>query len=248
MLAFLLRMTVYRYSPESIDTLSRRAQRHHSVALAIFVAAVCSAEFAPMAPGSASIFAVVFALATAVVCAGTRRSSRKRIANWFASTVVEIDDEKAACRSSLGKSVIYRSELTEACFSPQGIWLQGRRRRARLHFPPEFQDFEKLAAFLQEWLPEDVVRRSSPPSSLLAYSRAYGQWILSAVLFYVAFSAQTRWIAIPACILAAAGSAWYFAWCGRKIGERRWRVALPVCGYFLALALLLRAIALWITR
>jgi hypothetical protein len=67
-------------------------------------------------------------------------------------------------------------------------------------------------------------------------------------LLYTAMASRTRSIAIPASLLAGPGIAWYFAWCGRKINERKWKVLLPVTGYLAAAALLGRAFTLWVNR
>ncbi len=101
---------------------------------------------------------------------------------------------------------------------------------------------------MEEWLPEKAVRRSSPPSDVWMYLQIYGIWIAAALLLYAAMVSKTRVIGVPACILAAAGIAWYFAWSGRKIADAKWRVLLPLCGYLVAVTLLLRAFTLWDVR
>jgi hypothetical protein len=247
-LAFWLRMAVFRYSPESIDSLSRRIRTHHIAAVMIFTAVVCAAGFSLFELRAALIYNATFFLVIAVVGFRSRHKGRQRTDNLVRSTEFEIDDEKASWRSSLSKGVIYRSEIVEACFSTSGIWLRSKSRRAAMQFPSEIQDFDKLSALLQEWLPQNAVRSNSPPSSVWTYLQVYGKWAGAVLLLYAAMANQTRSIAIPACVLAATGAAWYLAWCGRKINERKWKVLLPVTGYLLAAALLGRAFTLFALR
>jgi len=126
-----------------------------------------------------------------------------------------------------------------------GIWLFRKSRRRYLHFPPEIENFDNLLTFTEQWLPQGIVRRNAPPSTSWAYLKVYGIWTSAGLLLYVAIGNQTPAIAIPACILASAGVAWYFGWCGRKTDEKKWKALLPLSGYFFAPALLGRAFKLW---
>jgi hypothetical protein len=110
------------------------------------------------------------------------------------------------------------------------------------------EGFDELPALLEKWLPQQAVRRDSPPSSLWTNLQIYGIWSGAALLVYAAMASRTLAIAVPACVLAGTGIAWYFAWCGRKIDERKWKVLLPLTGYLLAITLLSRAITLWVHR
>jgi hypothetical protein len=110
--------------------------------------------------------------------------------------------------------------------------------------PPEIQDFDSLQALLDTWLPQSVVRRSSPPPNAWNYLRIYGIWTDAAFLLYLATASQTLVIAVPSCILAAVGIAWYFARCGRRMAERKWRDLLPLSGYLFATVLLGKAFTL----
>lgn len=241
-------MAIYRYSPESIDSLTRRTRRHHLVAFLIFTIAVCAAWHVGLPLRVALICDVGFCLVMAVSCFATRRKAWQRTANLYRSTEIEIDDERAVWRSKLANRVLYRSEIQEVCFSPRGIWLRGKSRRVRLQIPKEIEGFASLESLLEQWLPAYVIRRNSPPSSFLEYVQVYAIWIGAALLLYAALASKTRLIATPACVLAAIGLAWYFAWCGRKFDERKWRILMPISGYFGAVALLARAATLWITR
>jgi hypothetical protein len=179
---------------------------------------------------------------------GGRNKARQRTADLLRSTEIEIDDQKATWRSNLIKTDFYRSDIVEACFSSRGIWLRSKARWLLLKFPPEIEGFDKLPGLLEEWLPQQAVRRNSPPSSVWTNLQIYGIWTAAALLLYTAMASRTRSIAIPASLLAGPGIAWYFAWCGRKINERKWKVLLPVTGYLAAAALLGRAFTLWVNR
>lgn len=241
-------MTTYRYTPESIDFLSRRIRRHHIAAALIFTAVVCAAGIGLVELRTALIYDTIFALVVIVVLVRGQPKALQRTANLLRSIELVIDDEKASWTSGLNKTVVHRSEVAEACFSDNGIWLRSRSRRVSLQIPPEVEDFNKLPALLEEWLPQRVLRRNSPPSSIWAYLQLYGTWAGAALLLFVAMTTQTPLIAIPACILVAASVAWYFAWCGRKVSERKWKILLPFCGYLFAAAFLGRAFMLWATR
>jgi hypothetical protein len=241
-------MAIYRYSLESIDSLARKTRRQHAVGCLIFTAAVCAVGLALFELREAFIGDTVFALLMVVAWIGGRNKALQRIANLRRSTEIEIDDQKATWRSNLSTMDFYRSDIVEACFSSRGIWLRSKRRRALLEFSPEIEDFENLSGMLEEWLPQQVVRRDNPPSSLWTTLQIYGTWTGCALLLYVAATSQTRVVAIPACLLAGPGVAWYFAWCGRKIDERKWKVLLPATGYLLGALLLGRAFTLWVNR
>ena len=237
-------MGIYRYSRESIDALTTKTRRHHTAGFLIFTVAVCAAGLANLPLRAALVCDAVFALVIGVVMVGSRNKARQRTANLLRSTEIEIDDEKATWRSALGKTDFYRSDIVEVCFSKRGIWLRSRSRRLLMRFPPELEGFDAFPALLQEWLPQHVVRRDSPPSSLWTNLRMYGIWTGVALMVYAAIASRTSAIAIPACFLAGPGIAWYFAWCGRRINERTWKILLPLTGYFVAAAFLGRAFTL----
>jgi hypothetical protein len=213
-----------------------------------FPAAVCAAGLALFELREALIRDTIFCLVVAVAMLGGRSKAQQRTANLIRSTEIEIDDQKATWRSSLSKTDFYRSDIVEACFSSRGIWLRSKARRLLLQFPPEIEGFDKLPGMLEEWIPQQAVRRSSPPSSVWKNLQIYGIWTGAALLLYLAVASRTRSIAIPACLLAGSGIGWYFAWCGRKINERTWKVLLPVTGYLAAAALWGRAFTLWVNR
>ena len=247
-LAFLLAMAIYRYRPESIDSLSRRIRRHHLHCFLIFTAVVCAAEVARMELLAALILDAAFSLVAAVVFVSRRNRALQRTADWLRSNEFEIDGEKVSFRNNVRETAIYRSEIGEACFSESGIWLRRKSSLVSLQIPPEVEDFDRLSALLNEWLPQYTIRRNSPPSSVWPFLRLYGVWSGAALLLYAAMASQTRFVAIPACVLTAIGIAWYFAWCGHKISERKWKVLLPLSGFMGAAALLGRAVELWIIR
>ena len=241
-------MAVYRYSPASIDSLTRRTRRQHLVGFLIITAGVCASTLALFELRAALIYDAIFCLVVAAAMVAGRNKARHRTANFLRSTEIELDDEKATWRSNISKKDFYRSDIVEACFSKRGIWLRSKARRLVLKFPPEIEGFDKLQALIEEWLPPEVVRRSSPPSSVWTNLWMYGIWTAAALLLYTAMASRTRMIAIPACVLAGTGIAWYFAWSGRKINERMWRVSLPLTGYLAGAALLSRAFTLWVNR
>jgi hypothetical protein len=241
-------MAIYRYSPESIDHLTRRTRRHHIVGFLIFTGAVCAAGLALFELRAALIYDTIFALVVAVTMVGGRNKARQRTANLLRSTEIEINDEKATWRSKLSKTDFYRSDIVEVCFSRKGIWLRSKARRLLLQFPPELEGFDQLHDVLEEWLPERAVRRKSPPSSVWTNLQTYGIYGGVALLLYAAMASRASAIGIPACLLAGTGIAWYFAWSGRKIDERKWKVLLPLIGYLAAAALLGRAFTLWVNR
>lgn len=247
-LGFHSEMAVYRYSPGSIDSLSRRIRLHHAAGFLIIIAGVCAATLALSELRAALIYDTIFTLAMAIIFVRGQSRALQRIATLLRATEIEIDDEKASWRSNLSKTVLYRAEIVEACISKRGIWLRSKSRRKPLQIPPEIEDFDKLLPFLEEWLPQHVMRRDSPPSSVWPYLKLYGIWAGAALLLYTAMVNKTPAIAIPACLLGATGFGWYFAWCGRKIDERKWKVLLPLSGYFLAAALVGRAVTLWLSR
>jgi hypothetical protein len=146
------------------------------------------------------------------------------------------------------QSGIYRIDIVEARFSSSGIWLRSNARRLLLKFPPEIEGFDKLPALLEEWLPQQTVRSNDPPSRLWTNLHVYGIWTGAALLLYAAMASRTRAIAIPASFLAGSGVAWYFAWCGRKINERKWKVLLRITGFLVAVAFWGRAFALWVNH
>jgi hypothetical protein len=207
-LAFLLQMAIYRYSPESIDALTRRTRRHHTVGFLIFTAAVCAAVLALFDLREALICDTAFCLVVAVAMLGGRNKARQRTVDLLRSTEIEIDDQKATWRSNLSRTEFYRADIVEACFSSRGIWLRSKARRLLLQFPPEIEGFDELSALLEEWLPEQTVRRNSPPSRVWTKLQIYGIWIGAALLLYAAMASRTRAIAIPACLLAGSGIAW----------------------------------------
>jgi hypothetical protein len=178
----------------------------------------------------------------------TDRQAYRRVANWFLSMEIEIDDQKVSSRSDVRKTSINRSDIAEVWFSLQGIWLRDKRNRFRLQFPSELQDFDKLPGVLDAWLPQAVVRRNAAPPTIWTYLRVYGTWVFAAVLLYLALASDRRTIAMPACVVAGIVVAWYFTWCGRIISERKWRVLLPISGFFFGVVLLVRAFSLWTTR
>src|SRR5579862_4372765 len=114
-------MAIYRYSPQSIDSLTRSMRRRHTAGFLIFTAALCAAG-ARLEPRAALTFDAFIFLVIAVVWVGGRHKARERMANLLRSTEIEIDEEKASWRNSLHKMSIYRSEIVEACFSKSGIW------------------------------------------------------------------------------------------------------------------------------
>jgi len=238
-------MAIYRYSPESIDSLSHKTRRHQAAGFVIIIAGMCAATIALSELRAALTFDIIFVVAMAVIFVRGQRKALQRIGDMLRSTEIEIDDEKAASRSKLSNMVFYRSEILEACLSTRGIWLFRKSRRRYLHFPPEIENFDNLLTFTEQWLPQGILRRNAPPSTSWAYLKVYGIWTSAGLLLYVAIGNQTPAIAIPACILASAGVAWYFGWCGRKTDEKKWKVLLPLSGYFFAAALLGRAFKLW---
>lgn len=241
-------MAIYRYSPESIDSLSRTMRRHHVAGFLIFTLAVCAGGVALLGLRTGLIYDAIFSLLMAVVLVRGSHRARQRTAHLLQSTEIEIDDERVSYSSNLSKKTIARSEIVEACFSRSGILLRGKSRWDSLTIPQEIEDFDKLQTLFEEWLPRHAVRRNALPSSVWAYVMLYGIWAGAALLLYSAMVSQTLLIAIPSCLLAATGIAWYLAWCGRKINERKWKVLLPLSGYLGALAILGRAFALWVTR
>jgi hypothetical protein len=241
-------MAIYRYSSESIEALSHKVRRHHIAAFLMFTLVVCAAGVALLEVRTALLYDSIFCLVMAVLIIRGGTKARRRVADWFRSTEIEIDHEKVSSRSSLRKKILYRSEIVEACFSKSGIWLRGKARWGRLRVPNEIEDFDKLSTLMDDWLPQHVVRRNTPPSILWTYLQVYGTWAGAALLLYAALASQIRVIAVPSCFLAAAGVAWYFGWCGRRVAERKWKVLLPVSGYLFAAALLGRAFTLWVIR
>ena len=237
-------MRTYRYAPDSIDPLSRRIQRRQTVAFLIFTFAICAASFGTMNVRSALIFSSLFSLAVVLALFSFRSKGRQRIARWIRSVEVEIDDETISYRSRLGNKVIQRSSIVEACFSEKAIWLRGKTHRVRLQLPRELDDFHELQTSLQNWLPQHTTRSASRRSSAWAYVSIYVYWAVAALLLYVGMTSQRPRIAVPVCVVSAIGIAWYFAWCGRKIDERPWRLLLPITGYLIAAALLVRAVTL----
>ena len=236
-------MLIYRYSSESIDSLTRRMRRHHLAGFMIFTAALCSAGVVLFGPRAGTAYGVIAFLVMGGVWVKGSDKATQRVVNLLRSTEIEIDDDQAVWRSKLSNRVLYRSDIVEANFSSSGIWLRGRSRRSGLQLPPELEGFDRLSTFLDEWLPQETVRRRYPPSSAPDYLRLYGTWTGAA-----AMAVNARVIAIPACVLAGTGIAWYFAWCGRKIDERKWKVLLPLSGYFFGAALLIRALTLWVSH
>ena len=241
-------MAVYRYSPASIDSISCRIRRHHIAGFVIFTVAVCAGAVALLGLRTGLIYDAIFSLVIALTLVRTRHKARQRTIDLLRSTEFEIDDEKASYRSNLSEKTIPRPEIVEACFSRSGILLRGKSRWGSLAIPSDIEDFDKLPTLLEEWLPKQAARRNSLPSRAWAYAKLYGTWAGAALLLYTAMVSQTLLVAIPACVLAATGIAWYLAWCGRKINERKWKVLLPLSGYLGAVALLGRALALWVTR
>jgi len=223
-------------------------ERHHAAGFVIFTATVCAAGVALVDLRAALICDAIFSLVVALVWLATRHKAQQRRANFLRSTVIEIDGEKVAYSSSLRNVSISRSEIVEAWFSRSWIRLQGKSRRARIYFPREIDGFDKLPGMLEEWLPQQAIRRNSPPSTVWPHLRLYGTWAAAALLLFVAMASQTRAIAVPTCVLAATAIAWYFAWCGRKISERKWKILLPLSGYFMAATLLGKAFVLWVGR
>lgn len=217
-------------------------------AFAIFTAAVCVGAATVLSLRAALTYSAAFSLFIGVVLFRTRHKAWQRTAALFRSTEIEIDGEKAQFRCNLRETTLARSEIVEARFSDKGIWLRGKSRRATVQFPPEFEGFDQIPAVLEEWLPEQVVRRNTPPSSIRTYLQVYGIWAGAALLLYAAMAIRTRAIAIPACVVTGTGTAWYFAWCGRKINERKWRVLLPLSGYLAAAIFLGRAFELFLIR
>jgi hypothetical protein len=241
-------MAIYRYSSESIDSLCRKARRHHMAAFAIFTAAVCVGAATVLNLRAALIYDATFSLFIGVILFRTRHKARDRTAALFRSTEIEIDEEKASYRCNLRETTLRRSEIVEARFSDKGIWLRGKSRRATVQFPAEFEGFDQLPAILEGWLPEYVIRRNTLPSSIGRYLQVYGIWAGAALLLYAAMAIRIRAIAIPACVVTGTGTAWYFAWCGRKINERKWKVLLPLSGYLAAAIFLGRAFELFLIR
>jgi hypothetical protein len=241
-------MAVFRYSSDSIDGLTRKRRRHHIAAAAIFTAMLYAVGFRLFGFRGGWLNAVLVSLLMGLSLSAGRRKGRQRTADLLMSTEFEIDDDKVSYRSNLINRIYPRSNVRQVCFSNRGIWILGRSRRENLLLPSEIEGFSTLAAALNDWLPEHVVRRTFPPSTLSTYWRVYGIWIGSAIILYLALVSQVRSIALPACLIAATGSAWYFTWCGRKITERKWKVLLPTTGYFLAAVLLSRAFTLWAAR
>jgi hypothetical protein len=241
-------MAIYRYRLESIDPLTRKTRRHHRFGLAIFIAAVSVAGLAIFPFPASLVVNLIFILVVLTIYVSTSRQAYQRVANLFRSAEIEIDNENASSRSDVRKTSINRSEIAEAWFSPQGIWLRDKRNRFRLQFPAELEGFDKLPGLLEEWLPQDVVRRNATPSTSWTYLRMYGTWATAAVLLYLALASDRRAIALPACVVTGVGVAWYFAWCGRIIRERKWKVLLPLSGWVFGGVLLVRAFLLWATR
>jgi hypothetical protein len=134
--------------------------------------------------------------------------------------------------------------VVEACQTPGGIWLRGASPRVLLAIPGELEGFDRLMARLEEWLPESAVRRATPPGGFRDPVLDYGSWMAVGILSVVALTGQRPGIVAPASLVLGVWIAWYFAWCGRQIQERKWKILLPASGYLFGGGLVVRAIAL----
>ena len=237
-------MAVFRYSPAAIASLTHRIRRRHITIFLVITILLCSLGLG-LSPIAARI---VFVVAVASLMIGLLirgdQKARERIASLLGSNEFEIDEESAVHRSSLGKTILSRSEITDAWLASNGVWLRGRSRRVLFSIPAEVQDFDKVVEILPEWLPESVVRHSFAPSRRWAKVRIYGQSIAVLFVVYAALVSQRSVIVVPASILSAIWAVWYFTWCGRKVAEQKYKVLLALSGYLLAAALLLRPITL----
>ncbi len=239
-------MAIYRYSPESIEPRARRTQNQQSAYLFVLVGVICVAGHALMDFDTALIMNAVFIFIACVVQLSSRQKTRQRIVDWMRSTELEIDDSKATLRSKMGETSIQRLEIGEAYFSTKVIWLRRQSSSTTLRITADFDNFERLSGSLKSWLPQSTPIRSTPPSSVWALSERLLLWVGAPSLLYAAMASESRAIGIPASIVAGVGIAWYFAWCGRKIDERKWQILLPGVGYAVAVALGLRAFKLWL--
>jgi hypothetical protein len=241
-------MPIYRYPPDAIKSLSERMGKLHRLIFGIFTAAICASVITITGIRTGWVAAVAFCVLVAVVMFATRHKSQERRAKLVASSEFEINDEKILARSSLGRKEIHQSEIAAVCFSKSGIWLYERSRRKRVCIPPEVENFDQAREFLANWVPQAAARLDSPASIVWINVKVWGIVALSALLLYVALASRNRWAATLSSAVGAIGFVWYFSWCGRKIQEHTWKVLLPLTGYFAAVALLLRALSLWIKR
>jgi len=239
-------MPIYRYPPHAIQSLAEEMGIRHRIVFGVFTGAICASFVAVMGIQAGLIASAVFCAIMALVMFATRRKSQERRANFVASTEFEINDEKISGRSRLAQKEIHRADIAAVCFSDSGLWLYGRSRQSQIRIPPEIENFDQAREFLAGWVPQTAARLDSPRSTIWRSIIVWGVVLLAALLLYVALASKNRWVATLSSAVEAIGFVWYFAWCGRKIKERTWKVLLPLTGCFVAIALVLRALSTWI--
>ncbi len=239
-------MPIYRYPADAIKSLTERMGKLHRLVFGIFTVAICAGVITIAGIRTGWVAAAAFCVLVALVMFATRHKSQERRANLLASSEFEISDEKILARSSLGRKEIHQSDIAAVCFSKSGIWLYDRSRRKGVCIPPEVENFDQALEVLENWVPQAAARLDSPASNVWINVKVWGIVALSALLLYVALASRNRWAATLSSAVEAVGFVWYFTWCGRKIQERKWKVLLPLTGYFVAVALVLRALSLWI--
>jgi hypothetical protein len=233
-------MAVYRYSPDGVEFLFRKAVRQSRVRGALGLAAVLAITVL-----NSGFSDIAYALPMFAVLAGVafwkQKQSSSQSKNLLKSVELEIDDDELTGSNSLKTVTIRREEVSELRHLRDGILVRGRDPFHTVQAMPELDGYSELAERIETWVPSGVVRKQSSRYSTLGTTVTIVGML---VLIIVAFSSTNPIIAIPCCLAEAAILiyCWIVIWRSKLTGPMRrllWLLFLP---FF---ALLGRAYMLW---